>query len=215
MFMNVHPIEMIHAPQQTRSRQALERMYIATSELLADRDFDQITVKDVAEEANVSVGSVYQRFATKDALLWSLYDRYLCESEDRVSELASKSDSWDLDQRISGLIKLTADLFSNWRGVIRSLHLRQQKDSTKIPGALVTRIEDVYRQLIQILEPGTSNTSYRINAKFAVSLILSACRERFLYYETQSDVLGFRTNKLKFMSSLKHAALGVFPVRIA
>ncbi|MFD5393178.1 helix-turn-helix domain-containing protein [Streptomyces sp. NPDC127097] len=56
-------------PQQRRSRAAMERILGAAQELVAERGAVALTIADVALRANVAVGTIYSRFAGKDALL--------------------------------------------------------------------------------------------------------------------------------------------------
>ena len=61
--------------RQSRSARTLERILEACDRLLADRDLDALTMKDIAAEAGVSVGNLYNRFADRDALLAHLVER--------------------------------------------------------------------------------------------------------------------------------------------
>lgn len=56
-------------PQQARSRAALERLLTAAEEVLVNDGPERFTIARVAEEAGVSVGGVYRRFASKEHLL--------------------------------------------------------------------------------------------------------------------------------------------------
>jgi AcrR family transcriptional regulator len=71
-----------------------ERIIAAARELFAIRGLEA-TLNDVAHHANVGVGTVYRRFATKDDLLEAIFE----DSIDRVVEIAREAltveDSWD------------------------------------------------------------------------------------------------------------------------
>ncbi len=47
----------------------MERFLQATRELLEERSFEEITVADIVERADRTVGSFYARFQDKDAVL--------------------------------------------------------------------------------------------------------------------------------------------------
>jgi AcrR family transcriptional regulator len=55
-------------PQQERSRKTLEKLLSATTEMLERHGLEGATIPRIAAQAGVSVGSVYRRFADKDAL---------------------------------------------------------------------------------------------------------------------------------------------------
>lgn len=59
-------------PQQERSRQMVEALIDATARIIAKRGLDGTTTPLIAEEAGVSVGSLYQYFDGKDALISAL-----------------------------------------------------------------------------------------------------------------------------------------------
>ena len=73
-------------PQQTRSRQTLERILDATEELLRKKPFEEINVAEIVGLARSSVGSFYARFGSKEGLLPLLYQRYDREVQRRGND---------------------------------------------------------------------------------------------------------------------------------
>jgi AcrR family transcriptional regulator len=71
-----------------------QRVLVAARELFAARGLEA-TLNDVAHHANVGVGTVYRRFATKEALLEAIFE----DGIDQIAALAEtalqKDDSWD------------------------------------------------------------------------------------------------------------------------
>lgn len=63
------------APQQKRSREMVNRLLDTTAALLAERGLDNTTTNHVAERAGVSIGSLYQYFPDKEALIEALLER--------------------------------------------------------------------------------------------------------------------------------------------
>jgi AcrR family transcriptional regulator len=53
-------------PQQRRSHAAYGRMIEAAHRLLEERDFDSVSIRDLAAAAGCSIGSFYYRFQTKE-----------------------------------------------------------------------------------------------------------------------------------------------------
>jgi AcrR family transcriptional regulator len=64
------------APSQRRSRERVERMLAAATELIAAKGSDAMRMSDVAEKAGVSIGSLYQYFPDKAAIIRMLAERY-------------------------------------------------------------------------------------------------------------------------------------------
>ncbi|WP_313802414.1 TetR/AcrR family transcriptional regulator [Sphingobium sp.] len=61
-------------PRQRRSRATVDWIKQATLEIAATEGFGAVTTVRVAERAGVSVGSLYQYFATREAILMALYE---------------------------------------------------------------------------------------------------------------------------------------------
>lgn len=66
-------------PRQVRSQQMVEAILEATARVLAERGYAATNTNLVAERAGVSVGSVYQYFPNKDALLTALHERHAAQ----------------------------------------------------------------------------------------------------------------------------------------
>ncbi|MEL6178012.1 MAG: TetR/AcrR family transcriptional regulator [Myxococcota bacterium] len=63
-------------PVQARARATFEAILQAASELLIAEGFARMTTNRVAEQAGVSVGTLYQYFPNKEALLLALVDQH-------------------------------------------------------------------------------------------------------------------------------------------
>jgi AcrR family transcriptional regulator len=74
-------------PRQARSRATVDTVLEATARVLVKRGFDGLTTNLVAEAAGVSIGSLYQYFPNKEALVGALIEKHvedmtsLCLSE--------------------------------------------------------------------------------------------------------------------------------------
>jgi AcrR family transcriptional regulator len=68
------------SPVQDRARRTVERILDAAAHVFGERGY-AATTNDVAERAGVSIGSLYQYFRDKDALLVALHDRHLDQIE--------------------------------------------------------------------------------------------------------------------------------------
>lgn len=64
-------------PRQARAAATLDILFEATIQVLLDAGVETLTTTRVAERAGVSVGSLYQYFPHKRALLYALNERYL------------------------------------------------------------------------------------------------------------------------------------------
>jgi AcrR family transcriptional regulator len=67
-------------PVQERSRRTVERILDAAARIFHEQGYSAATTNDIADEADVSVGSLYQYFPNKDALLVALTARHIEET---------------------------------------------------------------------------------------------------------------------------------------
>jgi AcrR family transcriptional regulator len=76
-------------PEQDRSRATVEAIVDAAAHILVKHGYDAFTTNRVAEGAGVSIGSLYQYFPNKDALLSELMRRHVADIERGVEEMAA------------------------------------------------------------------------------------------------------------------------------
>src|SRR5436305_12341861 len=86
------------APRRGRGRprgttaQGLEtrrHLYETAIRLIAARGWQATTLRDVAQEAGVSVGLLYRYFPSKQAIVLTLYDELSAEYADRAAQSAA------------------------------------------------------------------------------------------------------------------------------
>lgn len=73
-------------PQQRRSRVTLDTLFEATIQVLLANGLDNITTIQIADRAGVSVGSLYQYFPNKRALLAAVVKRHVGQVVDATIE---------------------------------------------------------------------------------------------------------------------------------
>lgn len=68
-------------PKQERSQATVEAILTATTRILTEEGYNQLTTNRVAELAGVSIGSLYQYFPNKEALIFALGEHHAHEME--------------------------------------------------------------------------------------------------------------------------------------
>jgi AcrR family transcriptional regulator len=66
-------------PRQERSRATVDHILAATAKVLVKEGFDRTSTNRIAEAAGVSIGSLYQYFPSKEALVAALVERHMDE----------------------------------------------------------------------------------------------------------------------------------------
>jgi len=65
--------------RQERSRASLERLLAAGTRLLEEKGYEGFTLAEVSRRARVSIGSIYARVESKDALFQAIHERFMAE----------------------------------------------------------------------------------------------------------------------------------------
>ncbi len=74
------------SPQQRRSQEMCDRIVEAAARVFADEGYARGTTNRIAEEAGVSIGSLYQYYPNKDALLAELVRRHIRDGADEIAK---------------------------------------------------------------------------------------------------------------------------------
>jgi AcrR family transcriptional regulator len=109
-------------PSQDRSRDRVERILDATAALLIDTAADKITTAAIAETAGVPIGSVYQYFPNKLAILAELARRVMEEVDVKTASLiAADFGVLPWDQAIDRAIDATMQGYAEQPGYLQLL----------------------------------------------------------------------------------------------
>jgi AcrR family transcriptional regulator len=79
-------------PQQERSRAKVLRLLDAADRVLSEGGFEALTVRRIAEEAAVPVGTIYQFFPDKGAIVDALAHQYIDEFSAIIADLVARAE---------------------------------------------------------------------------------------------------------------------------
>lgn len=100
-------------PRQDRSRATVDAILDATAHVLVAEGYDRASTNRVAERAGVSVGSLYQYFPNKEALVGELVDRLSKQITelvvDRLSELLEEPPERVARELVTAMVRLKRD----------------------------------------------------------------------------------------------------------
>jgi AcrR family transcriptional regulator len=115
-------------PMQQRSRDRVERILSVASKLIAKDGSNQLKMSDVAELAGISIGSLYQYFPDKSAIIRTLAARYNAAS--RVCIEQGLAQAHDLAGLIVAFSKLVDDYYAIFQAepVMRDIWSGTQSD---------------------------------------------------------------------------------------
>ena len=105
---------LIRPPLQRRSQESLERVLQAGLEVLQEQGFDGFTLQEVSTRAGVSIGSIYARVASREALIMAIYERTMAWTEEN-EQLERDSLREDLSPR-ERIETIVTDMANNMLG---------------------------------------------------------------------------------------------------
>jgi AcrR family transcriptional regulator len=97
------------APRQSRSQATVTAILDATAHILIERGFAAASTNAVAERAGVSVGSLYQYFPNKDALVSALRARHGEQMMAVILRALARAMDATLIDALTGLIEATVE----------------------------------------------------------------------------------------------------------
>ncbi|HEY4017135.1 MAG TPA: TetR/AcrR family transcriptional regulator [Pseudonocardiaceae bacterium] len=97
-------------PKQARSRELVDRILTAAGELFAGRGYPNVTTNHIAEQAGVSVGSLYQFFGDKEEILAALQDAWTARLGAELDQRLRVGPDTDLAETIDHVLDVHATL---------------------------------------------------------------------------------------------------------
>jgi len=145
-------------PPLTPAQQARrDRIVDAGLSLLGERAYDKIQVKDVAEEANVALGTLYHYFSSKEHLFAEVLVRWAATLRTNISRnpLRGVTDA----QRLTQVINRSVRAFQRQPSLARlvaTLETSADPYATEILARLAQTTNDIYVEAIQDVDRDTA-----------------------------------------------------------
>jgi AcrR family transcriptional regulator len=110
-----HTLQPRKQPRQRRAVETRQRILEAAARIFADRGYAAGTTNRIAEAADLSVGSLYQYFPNKDAILAELVRRHVADGLTAVERLLAEPGPGptDLRTRLDRLVGALIDLHAH------------------------------------------------------------------------------------------------------
>ena len=149
-------------PVQQRARETRERVLTAAAHIFSVHGYSAGTTNRIAQEASMSIGSLYQYFPNKDAILVELTHRHMADGRTRLTELLTRGLPERLDQLIAASVETMIELHIPDRDLHRVLFEEAPRSASiraelkVIEDALVTQVAQVltmYRETREMKDP--------------------------------------------------------------
>src|SRR5947207_7529364 len=103
----VFSIERRKEPVQRRARETVDAILTATERIAREQDFERVTTNEIARLAGVSVGSLYQYFPCKQALIIAVAERREAEIAKLVENALVRASTMPLPEGVRAVVETT------------------------------------------------------------------------------------------------------------
>jgi AcrR family transcriptional regulator len=123
-------LAVIRPPLQRRSQESLERVLEAGAKLLVEVGYEGFTLQEVSRRSGVSIGSIYARAPSKEALILAIYDQEMGRVSEANARLQATAQLDGLKGRelIVALVELMARSMIAHAGILRVFMHRAMVD---------------------------------------------------------------------------------------
>jgi len=102
-------------PVQERSKQTIETILDAATQVLQVEGEERFTTNRVAEKSGFSIGTLYQYFPNKNAIVEALVERERIAIEATVAKAISKADPHEIEDVIRTVVRTAINAFGRRR----------------------------------------------------------------------------------------------------
>lgn len=177
-----------HTARQSRSIETEDRIVAAARELLRGQGLESVKMSDIAAKAGVSIGGLYARFPSKEALTVYLADKRVFDELARQSAGIVDQSGSSVGDVVSRYMATAAALYRRNRSLLRAVYVATRTGTDE---GLRARVRDFNRGLHErlrtaILErcPGADATAVNLG----ILSMMSTLREVVLFGQPVSDL---------------------------
>lgn len=172
--MTTELLEPRRRPTQERSQKKFDQLLQVSRELLLEVGFESFTCEEVANRADLPIGTLYQFFANKYVIVCELDRMHTAEVRQEVEAFAAQIPSLDWLKLLDKLVDHMARMWRDDPSRRAVWHAVQSTPATRATAAVTERrlAADV-AQVLAPLTPGTPRARRRIIAEVLVHVVYS------------------------------------------
>jgi AcrR family transcriptional regulator len=173
-------------PRQRRSRESLERMLAAGVQLLGETDYDGLTLGALSRRANVSVGSIYARFGSKDELFLALQERIQARLRDEQAAGFAAIAHADPAATVTAAVEVLAGATRRHCAVLRVLMVRSAIDErTRASGSqAASGVADLFAACVLRHRDAIAHPDPELAVDMAYRMVFSTLARRVIFGPT-------------------------------
>lgn len=205
-------------PLQERSQETLDRIVSAAESLIREKGLDGTSISEIVSRAEVSVGSFYARFRSKESLLQCLDERIWKESRQKWDELLSP-DRWEgalIEDVVTEIVRVMVRGHGRYEHRLRALGLHActhpEATTTRQTAELNADVFGKVRDLLLRFRAAIAHPDPSLAAEFGFQLVLATLHDRILLGGTGWNPMTLSDEQLiDELSRTYLAYLGVAP----
>jgi AcrR family transcriptional regulator len=173
-------------PKQERSQTTVEAILTATAHILIESGLEKFTTNRVAELAGVSIGSLYQYFPNKKALLFALAQQQAEQMMQLAQQHLTDVENLTIPEVIQQIVRAAIAAHSVNPRLNQVLHEQISRDEV-IPAGAEAQMEQLLRSFLEQrrdqLKPQNLDLTVFIVSRTIESLIQRAILDRSKWLE--------------------------------
>lgn len=161
-------------PSQERSRRKFEAILAASRGLLIDVGFESFTCEEVAQRAQVPIGTLYQFFQNKYVIVCELDRQDAVGVKAELAAFAQEIPSLDWPRFLNRLVDHMATMWTSDPSRRAVWHAVQSTPATRATAAQIEReLAEQVAKALAPLTPGTPRPRRKIMAEVLVHIVYS------------------------------------------
>lgn len=177
-----------HTARQSRSIETEDRIVAAARELLRGQGLETVKMADIAAKAGVSIGGLYARFPSKEALTVYLADKRVFDELTRQSAGIIDETGTSVADVVTRYMATAAAIYRRNRSLLRAVYVATR---TGMDEGLRTRVRDFNRGLHDRLRAAITERcpgADPIAVNLGILSMMSTLREVVLFGQPVSDL---------------------------
>lgn len=159
------------SPSQARAKRTIETILEATAQILAEEGSERLTTNYLARKAGFSVGTIYQYFPNREAIVLALIERQRGEVARRVQAVLAQGEGQSAEARIRNIIGALHQAFNVHRMPERRLiqallRLAAAQGLPTPPDTVALAIHAIWTEEIETAPPSQSEVFVLTQAVF-------------------------------------------------
>lgn len=157
-------------PKQKRSIEKVERILDCAAQLMMEKGVDNLTTQDVAQQAGIAIGSLYQFFPNIELVKIALVERVMDKLHSVIIETLDKSHSKQLVDLTIDTIDAILNFYNNYNDIVKTIVSSRHSEAFLIVNeSLNERVIDALILRVKHLYPTISEKNVRRKVKVSVS----------------------------------------------